>query len=126
MARGGRRQGTPGVSYQNRSDLNVFHAPQQGTVTAASAGVVAPARPTAPQPAPAPVTPDQVPRLDDPSMRPNEPLTTGLDIGPGADSRAIGPVPTNPALLGIQAAYMRNPTPELRRALARLTAQGLI
>ena len=31
MARGGRRQGTPGVSYTNRTDLNVAHAPQQGT-----------------------------------------------------------------------------------------------
>ena len=126
MARGGRRQGTPGVSYTNRTDLNVAHAPQQGTVTAASAGVVAP-RPAMPaQQAPTPVGPDQVPRLDDPSMRPNEPLTTGLDIGPGADSRAIGPLPTNPELVNIQAAYMRSPTPELRRALAHLTAQGLL
>ena len=124
MARGGRRQGTPGVSYSNRTDLNNSHAPSQGTQTAASAGVRAPA--VAQQQPQYSLTPDQVPRLDDPSLRPDEPLTSGLDIGPGVGANGVGPMPTNPALLGVQAAYMRNPTPELRRVIARLTAQGLL
>lgn len=124
MARGGRRQGTPGVSYSNRTDLNTAHAPQTGTQTAASGGVRAPAPPQ--QQPQFSVTPDQVPRLDDPSLRPQDPLTSGLDIGPGVGAAGLGPMPSDPSLLGIRAAYMRNPTPELRRAIARLTAQGLL
>lgn len=72
------------------------------------------------------VTPDQVPKLDDPTGRPNEPLTAGLDMGAGAGPEAIGPLPPNPAIQNVQAAYLANPTPQLRRVLARLRSEGLL
>ena len=67
--------------------------------------------------------PDQVPRLDDPSARPDEPLTHGLSLGAGAGPEALGPMPVNPAVQTIAAAYNANPTPELRRAMMYLRIQ---
>jgi len=125
MPRGGRRSGTPGVAYGNRTDLATGYAAQQGTVTAAAGGQTAPPapRPAAPAPPPAAashILPDQIPALDAPSDRPGEPVTAGLDVGPGADSSALGFIPPDPASQSIRAAYLRNPTPELRRALTYL------
>lgn len=126
MPRGGRRTGTPGVAYSNRSDLATGYAPQQGTVTAAAGGQTAPPAPApataAPTPAAAPshILPDQIPALNAPTDRPGEPVTAGLDVGPGADSSAIGFMPPDPASQSIRAAYMAHPTPELRRALTYL------
>ena len=117
-ARGGRRQGAPGRSYTNRTDLALNRAPQVGTDTAAAGGIKAPAAPAAPMAPPTPmVTPDMVPSLTDPTARPNEPVTHGLSYGPGGGPEAIGPVPLNPTLATITAAYLANPTPELRRAM---------
>ncbi len=114
--RGGRRQGTPGKGYTNRTDLAVDRAPQQGTVSAATGGSgMEPQTFT---------TPDQVPRLDDPTARPDEPLTTGLSLGPGGGPEAIGPMPLNPSIQTIAAAYNANPTPELRRAMMYLRTQS--
>lgn len=117
-ARGGRRQGQPGKSYTNRTDLASNRVGQSGVNTAAAGGVVAP-RPQAAPPAAPPqyTTPDQVPKLDDPTARPNEPVTHGLAYGPGGGPEAIGPVPTDPTMATIQAAYLAHPTPELRRAI---------
>lgn len=124
MARGGTRQGQPGKAYTNRTDLAMKRAGQTGLNTAAAGGQVAPPAPMpAQQQAPAPVTPDQIPRLDDPSGRPDEPITHGLDIGPGAGSDALGYVPINPSTVTLQAAYLANPTPELRRAMMYLQMQ---
>lgn len=114
--RGGRRQGTPGVSYANRTDLNVQRAPQTGTQTAAAGGFEAPAF----------TTPDQVPKLDDPSARPTEPLTTGLDAGPGDGPSALGYAPPAQSVQSLQAAYLAFPTPELRRALDFLVSKGAL
>jgi hypothetical protein len=107
---GGRRQGTPGKGYSNRTDL-----------LTASGGMVAPARP----PEPTWMSPDQVPKLDDPTARPNEPVTHGLDTGPGGGPEALGTLPGNPILASVRAAYLRNPTPELRRTLAYITSAGM-
>jgi len=92
MARGGRRQGTPGVAYSNRADLNTARAPQTGLKTAAAGGMAPPtpdpaavvsgAQPVQ-VPPPAGISPDSVPALDDPSGRPSEPLTAGIPFGPG-------------------------------------------
>lgn len=120
---GGRRQGTPGKSYANRTDLNTNYGQSAPGASAASGGMVAPA-PTA-QPQPAYMTPDQVPKLDDPTSRPNEPVTHGLDSGPGAGAEALGVLPGNPVLASIRAAYLREPTPELRRTLAFITSSGM-
>jgi hypothetical protein len=88
--------------------------------------MVAPA-PAAPPAAPQPTwtSPDQIPRLDDPTSRPDEPLTHGLDGGAGPGAEALGVLPGNPMLTSLRGAYLRNPTPELRRALALVDASGI-
>lgn len=81
--RGGRRQGTPGKGYSNRTDLNVQRAPQAGLATAAAGGQTPPAA-VAPAATmqPAGMTPDQTPNLMDPG-HPAIPLQDGLATGPG-------------------------------------------
>lgn len=82
MARGGRRQGQAGKSYAQRTDLNVDRAPQPGSsaVTPPAPAVEqAPEAPLALQP----VSPDSFPNLTDPTNRPDEPLTSGMNVGPG-------------------------------------------
>lgn len=95
MPRGGKRTGTPGKAYQNRSDLGVNYASQQGTTTAAAGGVQAPPAPPAEQPGmPAPgadfPTPDDSPNLLDPTQRPDEPVTAGMAHGAGPGPEALG------------------------------------
>lgn len=116
--RGGRRQGAPGKAYSNRTDLNMVRAPQQGTQTAAAGGQSLAT--------PSFVTPDQVPKLNDPSARPQEPVTTGLSLGPGDGPTALGYTPRPEAVRTLQAAYLRTPTPELRRAIEYLSSKGAL
>jgi hypothetical protein len=124
--RGGRRKGTPGKGYSNRTDLSMDYAPR-----------TTPTQQTAPQGNPSPPSgvplggasiryPEDVPKLDDPTGRPLEPLTAGLDIGKGPGTEALGFVPPNPVVQTLQAAYLVNPTPQLRRVIARLSAKGII
>jgi len=80
--RGGRRQGTPGKGYSNRTDLNVQRAPQSGTQTAAGGGLQAAPAPAAPPQGPPGLTPDQTPSVMDPG-HPAIPLQDGLATGPG-------------------------------------------
>ena len=86
--RGGKRQGTPGKGYTNRTDLNVARAPQSGLKTAAAGGLPTPA-PAAPaptqnlSPARPSLTPDQTPSVMTPG-NPAIPLQDGLATGPGA------------------------------------------
>ncbi len=109
MPRGGRRQGTPGANYSNRSDLQ---APKPLAPTAAPGqtyGVAAgqlraeQAVPMAPPPSaaggagppgalpspPAGPLPGASP-LGRTTERPNEPVTHGLPVGPGAGPEALG------------------------------------
>lgn len=95
MARGtngGRRQGTPGKAYSNRTDLNTDYAPSTPTQTPASGGVAVPgaAAPTAPDVPQTWTAPDAIPRLDDPTARPDEPLTHGMNMGAGGGSEVLG------------------------------------
>lgn len=85
MPRGGKRQGTPGKAYTNRTDMGVNYDMQAGSP--ASGGVKAP--PQA-QPIQLPVYPDQIPSLSTPTQRPEEPITDGLPIGPGRGVEALG------------------------------------
>jgi hypothetical protein len=121
MPRGGRRQGTPGKAYSNRTDLGVQYAPGE----AAAGGIEAPARQ---QPLMGPmIGADQVPNLSDPSTRPDEPVTAGLSVGPGAGPEALGPMPPAPAdpvRLAIQAMMMVAPNPDLVRIMNRLSYEG--
>lgn len=134
MPRGGKRSGVPGKGYSNRTDLLSMRAPATGAQTPASGGVPVPQG--QPQPISNPqtvptlgqeyTTPDMVPRLDDPSLRPDEPITTGLPVGPGGGPEALGPMPYSRESAGLMAAFQQNPTPELRRALLNARARGAL
>lgn len=90
MPRGGPRSGKPGGSYSNRSDLQtgprlVPAAPQgqpygQAGQQLASQSII----PLAPPAPPAPPTP-----LSAPTSRPDEPIQSGLSLGPGAGPDSI-------------------------------------
>lgn len=140
MPRGGRRAGTPGAAYSNRSDLNRSRtlpakvAPGQ-TYGAAGAQLAAQqiipmATPSAPSPAdlqgaaqpagPPPPRPD----FGRPTDRPDEPVTAGLSTGPGAGPEALGlapPPPTmpqpNPTHEQLRALYQQYPNDDLRELL---------
>lgn len=120
MPRGGKRQGTPGRAYTNRTDLTSNYAPGN----AAAGGMEAPARQ---QPAMPMIGADEVPNIGDPSSRPNEPVTAGLNVGMGAGAEAMGPMPPppmDPVRQAIQAMMLVSPNPDLARVLARLDYEG--
>lgn len=114
-ARGGKRQGTPGKGYANRTDLNVQY--DQSKPTAAAGGMEAPA----------PVTtgplPDQLPSLSTPTMYPDEPITAGLPIGAGPgpqrDNRAEETARLKMYLPMIEPYINRPDTPDSVRFLFR-------
>lgn len=82
MPRGGKRQGTPGKGYANRTDLGL--QPDMAKDTAASGGM------TAPQGAqPLPVYPEDTPMLTDPTNRPMEAISAGLMSGEGPGPEAM-------------------------------------
>lgn len=122
MPRGGKRQGTQGKAYSNRTDLAVNYG---SNGSAASGGMEAPAEQT---PLMRPVIgADQVPNLSDPTMRPDEPVTAGLPVGPGSGPEALGPMPPPPAdpVRQVVLAMMQvAPNPDLIRVLARLDYEG--
>ena len=127
MARGGRRQGTPGKAYTNRSDLNTMRAPQQGTATAAAGGVTPPPAHNVSAPASAPLapprlTPDDTPNLTDPG-NPSVPMTSGLATGAGSGYK--GPSPADEVsiiakyLPSLQEATRYEGAPDSFKALVR-------
>lgn len=123
MPRGGKREGTPGKGYSNRTDLTSNYA----SGNAAAGGMQ-------PQPqqrqfmSPA-VGADEVPSLSDPTMRPSEPVTAGLGVGMGPGSEALGPMPpskTNPVRTAVQALIAISPNnPDLIRLLNKIDSEGL-
>jgi hypothetical protein len=87
MPRGGRRRGTPGKGYSNRTDLGMQYqsADQAGMATPAAGGVEAPPAP----PQGPPIYPEDIPNLMDPTARPEEPISAGLSFGPGPGPEAL-------------------------------------
>lgn len=83
MPRGGKRQGTPGKGYANRTDLMM--QPDMEKNTAAAGGMEAPAGGGMMLP----TSPDQLPSLTTPTQRPDEPLTDGLAVGAGRGREAL-------------------------------------
>ena len=122
MPRGGNRQGTQGKGYANRTDLATDYAPGGNPATG---GMEAPKEQ---KPIMGPIVgADQVPNLSDPTMRPNEPVTTGLDIGAGMGSEAMGPMPPSPMdpmRQILQAMMLVSPNPDVQRLLNKLNYQG--
>jgi hypothetical protein len=82
MPRGGRRQGTPGKAYANRTDMATNYDMEAGSP--AAGGMQAPVAP--PQMGP---SPDDIPSLTTPTQRPGEPITAGLGLGPGPGRKAL-------------------------------------
>ena len=129
--RGGVRQGTPGTAYGNRTDLNaalpVQAATGQGYGEAGAQQAAQRAIPVAPQQvsvvapqAPAQAAPttvsEQLPqqaaypgelRFLHPTDYPNEPTTSGIDMGPGAGSEAL--FTTRPAIANMLGALANSP-----------------
>lgn len=124
MARGGRRKGTPGQAYPNRTDLAGPAKPmvvpgqgygEQGKQVAAQKALPM-GTPTVPKAMP---TPDDVPSLlGGVSVRPNEPLTAGLPSGAGPGPEAIGfasgVAQPRPGFDDLEAIYQAFPFPGIR------------
>lgn len=108
MPRGGKRVGTPGKAYANRTDLGgqnvvgprpaatgkvpIQTAPNQaqGNATAQrEAQKVIPMGGNAPVQLPAAPPPSPLTSLFAPTSSPNEPVTTGVDMGSGAGSAIL-------------------------------------
>jgi len=129
--RGGAREGTPGTAYGNRTDLNaampVQAATGQGYGEAGAQQAAQRAIPVAPQQvsvapaqAPAQAAPttvsEQLPQLPaypgelrflHPTDYPNEPTTSGIDMGPGVGSEAL--LTTRPAVANMLGALANSP-----------------
>lgn len=139
MPRGGARQGTPGRAYGNRSDLNGPKPPGTPLPVTAAAGQPYGARKAqedaqravpmaAGLPAPAPT---QVPSLAEPSSRPDEPVTSGLPMGPGAGPEALTAFPADQSGVADLASYLPmlefiasqpGSSPQTRQLVRRLRA----
>ena len=85
MPRGGKRQGTPGKAYSNRTDMATNYDMKAGSP--AAGGIKAPEGSN--QPPVLPVYPDQIPSLSTPTARAGEPITDGLSRGAGRGPEAM-------------------------------------
>lgn len=122
MPRGGKRQGTQGKGYSNRTDLAVDYAPGGDPAT----GGIEPPMQQTPIMGSA-IGADEVPNLGDMTMRPDEPVTAGLSIGAGLGPEAMGPMPPSPMdpmRQILQAMMLVSPNPDVQRLLNRLNYQG--
>lgn len=133
--RGGARQGTPGKGYANRTDLMGNY--NESKDTAATGGLTAPnvenpanTGGVAPQAGPGTnmatyqgPTPEDSPNLSDPTQYPDQPVTDGLSLGPGAgpsrDTRLADTVGLK-KFLPLMEPYLTHPeTPDSVRMLFR-------
>jgi hypothetical protein len=142
MPRGGRRSGTPGAQYGNRSDLQNGARPlpvstmagqQYGKATAQAdaqkalpmAGTPLPPLPQGQPEAPPPLTPADVPSLSDPSTRPDEHVMSGAPVGPGPGPALPIPAQYATARDLLTGALSASPNPEVQYLLSQMQARGL-
>lgn len=143
--RGGPRQGTPGRSYGNRTDLQAPKVPMSAApgqqYGARKAQMDAQrATPMGPVPSPAQLNstpsggaggaaippaplPGQVTGLDVPSTRPNEPVTAGLPVGAGPGPEALLPMgggAGSDVAAQLRAIYARFPNDDVRAILEQM------
>lgn len=136
MPHGGRRRGTPGKAYANRSDLRGGN-PLPVTVPTGQPYGAAKALEDQQRalPVSAPSGPPRVATAStatagagpgsfgDPlraTERPNEPLSAGLPWGPGPGPEALNPGLGDPTADELRAIYARFPTEALREAIEEL------
>lgn len=120
MPRGGKRTGTQGKAYSNRTDLAQNYGPQGNPATG---GQVAPQEQAQYMNF---IRPDQVPNLSDPVIT-DAPITTGLPVGPGAGPEAMPLMPStapDPIRQLIQSMLLVQDNPDLVRILNRLDYEG--
>lgn len=143
MPRGGRRSGKPGQAYPNRADLrtapdagaSTFKGQPYGAATQqAQAQVAAPAQ-SPPVPAAGPPTagpeaggqpqggppPGSFGDFTRPTERPNEPVTHGAPMGPGAGPEIL-PSPVNTTLDQLRSVYKQFPSQALEQIIEELTS----
>jgi hypothetical protein len=71
------------------------------------------------------IAPDEIPTLDAPTARPDEPLETGLPTGAGAGPEVLGaPVSEDPTRMALQAMSIVFPNNDLFRLMDTLDLQG--
>jgi hypothetical protein len=119
LPRGGKRQGKPGATYTNRTDLmrqpvKTSPSPEYGTaVRQAEAQRAVPLAAAPPPPVPGAAGP-----LDRPSERPSEPITAGMPMGPGPGPEVLGPQFGGPdPVADLRALYLLYPNEDLRRLI---------
>lgn len=143
MPRGGKRTGTSGKAYSNRSDLNarsnvvpIAAATGQAYGEAGQQLTAQRAIPIAPPPAPATAAPgpagpgagmtpgpvSPITPLDAPTERPGEPVTAGVPVGPGPNSVA-GPTGDSDLRMRLGAMYQAFPTEEIRQLIEMLDSE---
>ena len=103
---------------------------QQQTSAPMAGNPVAAAQVSADSAAQAPQMPPTV-GMFEPTQRPDEPITAGMDFGPGPDSSVLGvpnlPKNDDPTIRSLQALYMQDPRNEdLRLIMQTLGEQGRI
>jgi hypothetical protein len=145
MPSGGKREGTPGTKYPNRTDMAQPQAPQapkgqtygQAGQQMAAQNVVpiagAPSAPTGPPSTGGPpgnpqlpgMEPGMVPGLADPSAMPMQPVTAGLPSGPGPGLEGLSTASYGPEDLShLRGIYLQHPSEDLRRIIEH-TEQNL-
>jgi len=103
---------------------------QQQTSAPMAGNPVAAAQVNVDSAAQAPQTPPVI-GMFEPTQRPDEPVTAGMDFGPGPDSSVLGvpnlPKNDDPTIRSLQALYMQDPRNEdLRLIMQTLGEQGRI
>lgn len=130
MPRGGRRTGTPGKAYPNRSDLQGagYSSKTYGDGAARAARTAAapvgpppaPSVPGASAPTPAVPTGPAPGTLGDllaPTARPDQPVTAGAPFGPGSNAGSFMPSPDDQAIDRLRVVVRQTGLPSLIRLL---------
>lgn len=136
--RGGKRQGQPGKAYSQRSDMQAPSAAPGQTYGVQAQQLRAqqqiplpkqapPSQPAQvggaaagpPPPAAAAPMPGSLGGLADPTSRPNEPITAGLNTGAGPGPEALGGGGLSP-IDEVRAMFAADPNDDMRRLLAYL------
>lgn len=140
MPRGGRRAGTPGRAYGNRTDLNAtrslpveaaagqpygVRSQQEAAQRAVPVAPLPAARPPAPTSPPGAAPVGMLDFANPQSARPGEPVTAGARLGPGAGPEAIAAAGLGgDDVAEIRAMYQRFPSEELRQIIEELEEGG--
>lgn len=116
MPRGGSRSGRPGQQYGNRSDLQA--APRLAPTAQTGQQYGAAGQQLAAQSALPMAPPPPVP-ISAPTTRPNEPVQSGMSLGPGPGPEAISQSP-DPIISELRGLYAMFPNRDLADLLEDL------